>query len=154
MDLFRIAKSEYIEDFSGTGARLYGGRWNEKGVALVYTSESRALAALEYLVHVPMTLTPKDLGIMRIFIPPDIEVETLDFSTLPSDWKSYPARQELRTAGSDWTRSNRSLLLRVPSAVIEREYNVLINPGHPDFKHIEPSSPERFRFDPRLLHNP
>lgn len=55
MKLYRIAQTAHIKDLSGTGARLYGGRWNEKGVGVVYTSESRALAILEYLVHVPMS---------------------------------------------------------------------------------------------------
>ncbi|MBM2839324.1 MAG: family phosphorylase, partial [Deltaproteobacteria bacterium] len=66
MDLFRIAKTKYINDLSGNGARVYGGRWNEKGVAVIYTSESRALAALEFLVHTPMALAPKDLSMLTI----------------------------------------------------------------------------------------
>ena len=53
--MYRTAQTAHIKDLSGTVACLYGGRWNEKGVGVVYTSESRALAILEYLVHVPMS---------------------------------------------------------------------------------------------------
>ena len=149
--LFRIAGQKHVDDLIGTGSRLYGGRWNEKGVSLVYTSESRALAALEYLVHVPMTLAPKDLCIIQLDIPDDIKFEIVQSSKIPPNWKSYPAPQELMAIGTEWVRSNRTLLLRVQSAVVSREYNMLINPAHPDFKRIEPQQPEHFAFDPRLL---
>ena len=151
MELFRIAKTKYINDLSGAGARTYGGRWNHKGVALVYTSESRALAALEYLVHVPMAMAPTNLSIMQLDIPDGIVPEQLDVSFLPSNWKEYPPPQALATLGTNWALSNQSLLLRVPSTIVDQEFNVLINPAHPDFKLIKPSRRESFVFDNRLL---
>lgn len=151
MKLFRIAKEQHAGDLSGIGARLYGGRWNHKGVAVVYASESRALAALEYLVHVPMSTIPRDLEIMDLVIPERIIPENVDPADLPPKWRKYPPPQHLATLGSNWVNSNRSLLLRVPSAVVENEFNVLINPEHKDLKRIRTIDPVRFEFDGRLL---
>ena len=151
MQLFRITRTEFIRDLTGDGSRLYGGRWNRKGTALVYTSETRALAALEYLVHGPMALAPPDLSILRIDVPDDIKVKTIDPTTLPRNWRAYPPPQALPAMGTKWALANRALLLRVPSAVVEDEFNVLINPSHPEFKRIRPRRPERFVLDQRLL---
>ena len=151
MKLFRIAKEQHIGGLSGIGARLYGGRWNHKGVAVVYASESRALAALEYLVHVPMSTIPRDLEMMELVIPEQIIPENIDTADLPLKWREYPPPQRLATLGSNWVHSNRSLLLRVPSAVVENEFNVLINPEHEDLKRIRTIGPVQFEFDGRLL---
>jgi RES domain-containing protein len=151
MKLFRIAKEQHAGDLSGMGARLYGGRWNHKGVAVVYASESRALAALEYLVHVPMSSIPRDLEMMELVIPKRIIPENIDPAGLPPKWRKYPPPQSLATLGSNWVHSNRSLLLRVPSAVVENEFNVLINPKYEDLKRIRTIGPVRFEFDSRLL---
>ena len=151
MQLFRIARTEFIRDLSGGGSRIYGGRWNRKGTALVYTSESRALAALEYLVHAPMALAPAGLSILRIDVPDDIRAKSIDGASLPRNWKAYPPPQALAGMGTRWALSNETLLLRVPSAVVEDECNVLINPSHPECKRIRPQRPERFALDQRLL---
>lgn len=151
MKLFRIAKEQHVGNLSGIGARLYGGRWNHKGVAVVYASESRALAALECLVHVPMSTIPRDLEMMTWVIPKRIIPENIDPADLPPKWRKYPPPQRLATLGSNWVHSNRSLLLRVPSAVVENEFNVLINPEHENLKRIRTIGPVRFEFDGRLL---
>ena len=72
MIVYRISKTKNIKDLSGTGARIFGGRWNNKGVSIIYASESRALATLEYLVHVPLSLMPTDLSLAAIKIPDSI----------------------------------------------------------------------------------
>lgn len=151
MQLFRIAKTEFIRDLSGAGSRVHGGRWNRKGTALVYTSESRALAVLEYLVHVPMALAPAGLGILRIDVPDNIEVKTVQATSLPRNWKAYPPPQDLAAIGTKWALSNETLLLRVPSAMVDDEFNVLINPTHPEFRRVRPHRPEPFVLDQRLL---
>ncbi len=150
MQLFRIARTRFVQDLSGTGSRLYGGRWNRRGTALVYTSESRALAALEVLVHLPMALAPPDLSILRIDVPDDVETKTIDPTSLPRNWRTYPPPQKLATLGSQWALSNETLLLRVPSVVVDDEFNELINPAHPDFKRIRPRGPQPFVLDQRL----
>jgi len=136
MIVFRIAPKSRIEDLSGTGARLYGGRWNKKGVPLVYTSESRALAIVEFLVHVPLSLVPGKLCIATISLPGDIAPIELPISGLPKNWRDFPAPAKLAEIGTRWAISKESLLLRVPSAAVDEEFNILINPAHPDMKHV------------------
>lgn len=151
MQFFRIARTQFVRDISGAGSRLYGGRWNRRGTALLYTSESRALAALEYLVHLPMALAPTGLSILRIDVPDDVKAKTVQTASLPRNWRAYPPPEALAALGTKWALSNDSLLLRVPSAVVEQECNVLINPSHPEFRRIRPQRAQPFVLDQRLL---
>lgn len=151
MNVFRIAKHSYIRDVSGFGAREYGGRWNRKGTRVLYTSESRALAALEFLVHVPLTLVPADLAIASIEIPDSIVPERIPADELPSDWRDYPAPPELADLGSSWALEKKSLLLRVPSVLVHDEFNVIINPIHPQMEAVTITHVTSFTFDQRLL---
>ena len=100
MLVYRIAKSKYIHDLSGMGARLYGGSWNHKGVAEVYTSESRALATVEYLVHVPLSIIPNDLSIVTLAISSEIQPKEIVVSDLPANWINYPAPLKLVELGT------------------------------------------------------
>lgn len=151
MVLYRIAKEHYIQDLSGDGARLYGGRWNKKGTSVVYASETRALAALEFLVHLPVAAMPADLSIAAIEIKEKIKPLQIDMKPLPRNWRDFPAPEELAHAGSQWASQKSSLLLRVPSVLVDDEYNVLINPLHPHIKHLQIQEIGRYSFDPRLL---
>ena len=123
--LFRISASEHINDLTGTGARIYGGRWNHAGYPVVYASGSRSLAALEFLVHVPMAFAPKKLSIIEIRVQENIERESIMASQLPSNWRDYPAPEQLANIGTNWIKSKSSLLLDIPSAVVEKEVNRL-----------------------------
>jgi RES domain-containing protein len=149
--VYRIAKTPYIRDLSGMGARLYGGRWNHKGVGMVYTAESQALATVEYLVHVPLSLVPHDLSIATLHIPDRITPKTMAAENLPTNWRDYPAPPALADFGTEWAVSRETLLLRVPSVVVEREWNVLINPLYSDMPHVTVTQVETYRFDARLL---
>ncbi|MCD4805750.1 MAG: RES family NAD+ phosphorylase [Desulfobacterales bacterium] len=149
--LFRISTSEYINDITGMGARIYGGRWNHTGYPAVYTSGSRSLAALEFLVHVPMALAPENLSIIEINIQENIERESINESQLPSNWRDYPAPEQLANIGTNWIKSKSSLLLDIPSAVVKKEVNTLINPLHPDIKFVDLINIEKFSFDSRLF---
>lgn len=151
MRLYRIAKTEQITDLSGIGARLYGGRWNHRGVAVVYASESRSLATVEYLVHLPQPFAPVNLSLAVIEIPDDVVPEEISTSALPKNWRNFPAPSKLADLGTSWARKKSSLLLRVPSAVVPNECNVLINPAHPDMSRVILAEMERFSFDSRLL---
>jgi RES domain-containing protein len=149
--LFRIATSEHISDISGTGARIYGGRWNHQGYPVIYASGSRSLAALEFLVHVPMALAPENLSILEINIIETVEIESVNESQLPLNWRDYPAPEQLADIGTSWLKSKSSLLLEIPSAVVNKEVNILINPLHEDIKSVSLVSIENFSFDPRLV---
>jgi RES domain-containing protein len=151
MTLFRIAKRAYIDDLSGEGARLYGGRWNPKGLGVVYSAENRALATVEFLVHVPVFLVPNDIRMAEIVVPDDSLIETVDPKGLPENWRESPPPLDLADVGRAWVNRGTSLLLRVPSAVVAGEWNVLINPQHERARAVVVRSVQPVSFDERLL---
>ena len=148
--VYRIALAKHARDLSGKGARLTGGRWNTKDTGVIYTSESRSLAAMEYLVHVSLTDIPAEIKIVSIGIPNTSIPKQIDSSDLPRDWRKNPAAFLLADIGTKWVLSMESLLLRVPSAVIINEFNILINPTHPDMKSVNIVKVESFIYDERL----
>ncbi len=151
MQVFRIAKTRHINDLSGTGARLNGGRWNHPGIGILYTSPTRALATVEFLVHVPAAMMPRNLGMVAIEIPDPIVPQETIATDLPENWRRHPAPPALAEIGSNWALSNNALLLRVPSAVVEHEYNILINPAHPDMRRVTIVDVQPYIFDNRLM---
>jgi RES domain-containing protein len=152
--VFRISRTAHSKDLTGEGARIHGGRWNHRGISVVYASESRALATTEYLVHLPMALVPDDLSIVTIRIPDIARQETIKPSTLPFNWRTYPAPKELADIGSRWARERRCLVLRVPSVVVQGDFNILINPDHPDIVGVKILAVTPYELDKRLLYRP
>jgi RES domain-containing protein len=147
---WRIIKEKHADTaFSGEGARLYGGRWNSPGIPLVYTSSTKALAALESLVHLNPQMHFKYAAIPIEFDKALLEV--LPIKTLPADWEVEPPPPSSKAVGNDWVRKARSAVLELPSVIISGEPNYLLNPSHPDFKKISIGKSEPFAFDPRLL---
>jgi RES domain-containing protein len=134
--------------FSGEGARLYGGRWNHPGVAMVYTAQSQSLAMLELLVQ-DEPLRARYVMIPAGF-PKGLKVEGLDAADLPKHWRAPEARAQLQALGDAWAKSKSSPVLAVPSAIIPEETNYLLNPLHPAFSRIEIGSPREFLTDLRL----
>ncbi|MBI4764412.1 MAG: RES family NAD+ phosphorylase [Deltaproteobacteria bacterium] len=151
MILFRIAKTEFIRDLSGTGPRLYGGRWNPRGMSVIYTSESRALAALELFVHLSRTVASPGFSLASIMIPDTASMKKITPEELSRNWRSYPAPVKLASLGASWIRSGDTLLLRVPSVIIPPEGNFLINPAHPEMTNVRISQVEPYSPDPRLM---
>lgn len=151
MVVYRIARSRYIKGLTGAGARLHGGRWNHKGTSIVYTSESRALATVETLVHVPLGLLPLDLMIASIWVPDAIEATVVEPAQLPANWREFPSPVELADLGTRWVESSAALLLRVPSAVVPHEHNFLMNPAHPDMQSVELVDVQEYDLDARLV---
>ena len=150
LTVWRLLTARFAQSaFSGEGARLYGGRWNRKGMPMVYTAGSQSLAMLEMLVQdeplraryvmVPATL-PRNLKIDRV--TPD---------QLPADWRHLGARKQLQAIGIDWAKRGSSSVLAVPSVVIPTETNYLLNPLHPSFARIVIGKPEEFVTDLRLI---
>ena len=127
-----------------------GGRWNPKGVPVVYTASSLALAVLELLVHVDIDLLPDDLLSCAIDVPKNLPIERLEISTLPSGWRNHPAPEALQDIGVNWVHRQASAVLAVSSAMIPNEYSFLLNPAHPDFSQIRWQAPTPFYLDPRL----
>ena len=148
---WRIVKTRYAAQvFDGEGARLYGGRWNSPGVRMVYTSESIALAALEILTQTGKSSLLASYSRCAVHFD-DSLVTSLDRSLLPTNWRTYPAPPELQLIGDTWIANSSSVVLEVPSVLIETESNYLINPQHPDFRFLSIEPPEPFTFDPRLI---
>src|SRR5215468_6866799 len=131
MRFWRICRRRYAtEAASGEGAFLHGGRWNSRGVRVVYASTSLALAAVETFVNLEPNLRPADLVSIEGVIPDGLEIEKLNIKSLPPRW--YKTRDEsLCRFGDEWIRGGESAVLSVPSAAIRGEWNVLLNPAHP-----------------------
>lgn len=150
MQVFRITTVPHAGSaFSGEGARLYGGRWNPKGLPLVYAAATRSLALLEMLVQdqplrAQYTLIPAEL-------PVGIAHETLTPGDLPRAWRNVSARPQLQTLGKEWLERGKSAVLVVPSVVLPQESNYLLNPRHADFARIAVLAAETLDTDSRLL---
>jgi len=150
LTVWRLLTARFADTaFSGDGARLYGGRWNRKGVPLVYAAGSQSLAMLEMLVQ-DEPLRARYVMI-RVRIPGEVRIRHLKIGALPHDWRNLVAREQLQKIGAEWTRKRTGAVLSVPSAVIPSESNYLLNLLHPDFKRIEIGKPEAFVTDVRLL---
>lgn len=151
MRFWRICRRRYAAAAAtGEGARLYGGRWNSRGVQVVYASTSLALAAVETFVNLEPNLRPKDLVSIEGEIPEALEVGRLDPKALATNW--YKTRDEsLRRFGDEWVRAARTVALLVPSAAVHGEWNVLLNPAHADFGKVKFHQPRPFEFDVRMF---
>jgi RES domain-containing protein len=146
---WRLVKSKHVATaFTGIGARLAGGRWNEAGTAVVYVSGSLSLAVLELFVHLSeKSRTTLQLVTIQVEIPGHLIAGP---PPLPAGWRGEPPPAASRAVGTEWVRSGASCALRVPSAIIPTEPNYVLNPAHPDFPEITYGPPEPFSLDPRL----
>jgi RES domain-containing protein len=146
---WRIVKAKHAGTaFSGEGAAHTGGRWNSRGVRVVYTSSTRSLAALENLVHLNPPILFHYVAFRVRF--DSALLEKLAHS-LPDDWREQPPPPSTRALGDRWASEARSAVLEVPSVIIPGEVNYLLNPAHPQFRKIIIGKAEPFAFDPRLL---
>lgn len=150
LEVWRLVTTRYAETaFSGEGARLYGGRWNRKGVPMVYAAGSQSLAMLELLVQDEPLRARYTMIAARL--PRGAKIERVEAAELPADWRRIAARDQLQAIGSDWAQRRSSVVLAVPSAVIPSELNYLLNPLHPAFGRIEIGKAEDFVTDLRLI---
>jgi len=151
MKVYRLCREKFENDLSGRGAKIAGGRWNSKGTAILYTSESRALCTVESAVHIPLGILPLDYKILTIEIPDSIKIETLAEKDLPIDWKDKPPSNSTQKIGDKFIKNNSHLVLKVPSVVVQGDFNYLINPSHSDFDKVRILNSEPFFFDERLF---
>jgi len=136
--------------FDGEGARLYGGRWNSPGHAAVYLADTRALAALETLVHLSPDSHQTAYVLFEVSFPKSFVTE-IDLAPFGTALRSTTILPDTRTAGDAWLARGSAPVLRVASAIIPEEPNYLLNPAHPKFPRIEIGPARGFAFDPRLL---
>lgn len=149
MRIWRICR-EAQAALDGEGARLFGGRWNSEGVAVIYASATLSLAALEYLVHIDIEDVPDDLIALAIDVPDDASTARVDRRDLPAHWRRT-GYADCIAIGDAWVSQGATLTLSVPSAIVPEESNVLINPAHADAAGVQIAASRRFSFDPRLL---
>jgi RES domain-containing protein len=148
---WRIVRAARVKSaFTGEGARVYGGRWNSRGTAVVYVSEHESLAALELFVHLT-PLSPNDRYLSFRLEWEDKLTEYFTVKSLPANWNAEPPTVQTMQIGDEWIRGGKSMALTVPSVLSTSEVNFLLNPMHPDFKKIKINQPVEYRFDSRLL---
>lgn len=142
------------DDMSGGGAKATGGRWNEKDTAVLYTSETRALACLETIVHLSAGGLPLNRILVRFDVPENVWNARQVFDpNLASNigWDVEPAGMVSINYGTKWAKSGLSALLEVPSVIVTEEKNILINPNHPDAALITATKIRKWTYDARLF---
>ena len=157
MRCYRLVDETYRSTaFSGEGARRYGGRWNSPGLAMIYTARTLSLAQLELLVH----LDARDvlLGHWRYFtvdVYNDAVLALDTWNEIPADFGAWPAPASTRAIGDRWITESASVALSVPSVVTPGEYNLLLNPAHPDYHAVVAiGGPRTLTLDSRLVKTP
>jgi len=140
MRVVRLCTRRHPE-LDGEGPRLIGSRWNSPGSPVVYTASCGALAALEYLAHAAEL--PVGMILKWIEVPDTLPIEKID--SLPADFKVF------RQIGDEWLKQMSTAVLRVPSVLVPRQSNLLLNPAHTLFPAIKVVDQAPFAFDSRLL---
>ncbi|HLH53023.1 MAG TPA: RES family NAD+ phosphorylase [Verrucomicrobiae bacterium] len=140
-----VPEDKVATAFDGEGARLYGGRWNSVGVAMVYASQHKSLAALEVRVHIDTTRKIKRYQCLAFEFDESL-METFPIGSLPKNWRQEPPPPLLQQVGDAWIKAGRSAVLAVPSVIIDDELNYLLNPRHADFAKIKIEKPTDFGF--------
>lgn len=151
MQLYRLTREKYAHELSGIGAARFGYRWNSAGIEMIYTAESRALALAEVLPRLTAETLPPDFCMVEIEVPEDLKVHTLERNELPDDWSVFPHPESTKQFGDAFVKAGKYCLMRVPSAVVDGDFNCLINPRHPGFSKIEVKAVRRFKVDQRLV---
>lgn len=147
MKVYRLTKTQYAEDLNGTGAKLFGGRWNHIDSSCIYTSESRALSILEYAVNINIDFIPRALSLC-IFEIDESQVHSLKEEELPGNWKETPAPKSTKDFGT-LLLQKKYPILKIPSIIIPQEFNYLLNPQADKLK-FELVEIKDFVFDLRI----
>jgi RES domain-containing protein len=151
MEAYRLSREVYASTLSGKGAALKGARWNSIGVEIIYTASNRSLAMAEVAVHFTLATLPTDYMMVTIHVPDDISLQKLNVSDLPADWNTFPHPSTTQAIGDQFIADNKFCVLQIQSAVTQGDYNLLINPNHPDFKRIKIIDKDKFPFDKRIF---
>jgi len=149
--IYRLTKTKYIDDLSGEGARLYSGRWNKRGDALLYFSEHLSLCVLELLTRSDFEFLVAGYSFIEAEVPSSLIKTLKKPETISPKWRSNPPISQTKQHGSDWIKSNKSLGLAVPSVVLPYENNILINPNHKAFSELKITKKGILNLDGRVL---
>lgn len=151
MIVFRLSRRRYSTELSGKGAAIYGARWNSRGVELIYTAESRALALAEIFVHLSLAMLPDDLVMVSINIPESVSIRLPDKISMPDGWSDFPYSYGTQEIGNRFVNERKFCVFKVPSSVVKGDFNYLINPLHPDFVKIRIIDISDFIIDRRMF---
>jgi RES domain-containing protein len=147
---YRIVQAEWARSaMNGEGAWLHGGRWNPPGLHAVYLAESRALAALEIIVHAPREVWSLDWRVIEVEVPDEL-IQAVSIADLPAAWQALPSSLTAQNFGAAWLRARKALAIRLPSVVMPEEYTLMLNPRHEDVARLRVSKPKEFRLDRRF----
>jgi RES domain-containing protein len=147
--VWRLTQQKHQETaFSGEGGLYASGRWSPKGLRVVYTASSLALATLELFVHLESDRIP--LVAIRAEIPDNLPIESVNIDNLPKNWQEATAYPQLQPLGKQWLQNRSTAILQIPSAIVPVESNYLINPEHPDCLKIQLDPPVVYKLDHRL----
>lgn len=149
MRLWRIAHHKYALDKLCLGAAQYGGRWNPVGMAALYCGTSIAVCALEKFVHIGSGVLPPQV-LVAIDLPDDCSLFAPDIASLPPGWDALPTSLAAQAFGGRWLHAAGELAMKVPSAIVHEECNVVLNPRHPDYARVRLTEVRPFTFDRRL----
>ena len=153
MLLYRLTHPKYAQDLSGTGAKLYGARWNSKGIPILYTAPDPATCMVEFMVHIAHPkFFPNHQVLVEIEIPDALAtIKRVTRRVLPSGWDRTPGPLQLKSYGDQFVKRKQELLLSVPSVPVPKARNYLINPWHPHFNHVTVKNITAYPFEPRLM---
>lgn len=148
MRVYRFVSTRFPDGLSCEGARRNGGRWNSKGVPILYCATSESLAMLELRVHAPH---PYPRTRLRFIIEvPDDAIDEAPVAALPRGWNKLPPSPASKRFGDEWVAFGSSLGLLVPSVIASEERNLLLNPAHAGFREVRLVKKNRLRLDMRL----
>jgi RES domain-containing protein len=147
MLVYRITQTKYAGKLIASGRAA---RWNPNDIEMIYTASSRSLACLENAVHRSQAGLSQLFSIMIIEVPDHVKTKTIRLNDLSGDWTDYNQMSFTQHIGQAWIRENDSVILQVPSSIIEEEVNYLLNPDHRDFEQIKVIKTQPFVFDKRL----
>lgn len=148
MIVYRLTSGKYAHDLSGEGAKLFGGRWNPAGIAALYTSEFISLSILEILARAKQSTIPETYTLLSIQIP-DTSIVAIELQKLTPGWQHH--FEYTRWVGEEFLKINKTLILKIPSAIVPQEHNFMINPLHQNFKKVKILDSELLALDKRLL---
>ena len=149
--IYRLTKARYADTaFSGEGSIRYDGRWHRRGIRIVYASDAPASALLEVIAHTEAhNRLQHDYVLFEVRLDPDEHLLTVGSDMLPDDWRAVPWPTSTQEIGMFWHDEQASVVLNVPSAVVPRQRNVLVNVAHPRFNELQIQEPEPFEIDSR-----
>ena len=148
MLVYRICLAKWSGSLTASGSPA---RWNSRGKFVIYTAGSRALACLENVVHRSGEGLQHAFKVMVIEIPEGLTCREINPDDLPEEWFSFQNYAECQQIGDRWLKVQDTPILKVPSAIIQQEFNFLINPHHQEFSRIRLRTVENFDFDPRII---